>query len=108
MTPEQWEGYQACINDVKTKRWVDRDGRQVGFLAKPGPNSIGDYGLVSFEDDATKPVGYAVMCAGTTNIIAAQNDLPDGTYLLYAVKYSDNVKAPGDTMALLKMFGEKA
>jgi hypothetical protein len=108
MTPEQWEGYQACIKDVMTKRWVDRDGRQVGFLAQSGPSTVGDYSLVSFEGDDTKPVGYAVMCAGMTNLIAAQNDLPDGTYLLYAVKYSDNVKALGDTLALLKMFGEKA
>jgi hypothetical protein len=108
MTPEQWEGYQACIKDVLGKRVLSRDGKQVGFLAKPGPNRVGEYILVSFEDDAAKPVGYAVMCAGMANLIAAQNDLPDGTYLLYAVKYSDNVKAMGDTMALLKMFGEKA
>jgi hypothetical protein len=50
MTPEQWEGYQECIKDVLGNRWVDREGRQVGFVSKVGPNKVGEYTLVRFEN----------------------------------------------------------
>jgi hypothetical protein len=63
MTPEQWEGYQACIKDVLSKRVVNRDGKQIGFLAKVGPNSVGEYIAVAFEDENPPPAQPAV-CIG--------------------------------------------
>jgi len=66
-------------------------------------------GKALLEQPKRKPVGYAVMCAGMTHLIAAQNkDMADGTYALYAEKISDNVKALCDPIAILKAVGEKA
>ena len=71
-----WDGYQACIQDVLKKTVVSAKGEQIGFLAKSGKDTVGEYYAVYFVEPLQKktpPIGYAVSVAGMVSMVSGTN-----------------------------------